>query len=151
MPHVLVVASQTITSQHLIDAAVVRNAEEPCLFTLLALAVTEKTSTMSGLPAAATNVPYFGSAGADGYELARHQLGLAKQLFSRAGLRVRGEVGDPDPLAAVEKFLSDTDVAVDEIMISTLPSAVSHWLRMDVPSRLRRRLSQPVVVVTGRG
>ena len=151
MPHVLVVASQTLTNQHLIDAAIARNAEEPCLFTLLALAVTQKASTMSGLTAAATNVPHFGSAGVDGYELARHQLGLAKQLFSRAGLRVRGEVGDPDPLAAVEKVLANTDVAVDEIMISTLPSTVSHWLRMDVPSKLRRRFQQPVVVVTERG
>ena len=37
--------------------------------------------------------------------------------------------------------------AFDEIIVSTLPTHVSHWLRMDLPTRVRR-LGVPVTIVT---
>lgn len=63
-----------------------------------------------------------------------------------AGAVASGEIGDPDPVAAVRDALRS--VEVDEIILSTLPAGISRWLGQDVPSRLRGSVTQPVVVVT---
>ena len=57
-----------------------------------------------------------------------------------------GEVGDPDPLTAVETVL-EHDLAFDEVIVSTLPAGISRWLRMDLPSRLARLTEIPVTTV----
>jgi hypothetical protein len=66
-------------------------------------------------------------------------------LVEAAGTRVQAVIGDTDPLEAVRAFLTTTEV--DEVVVSTLPQRVSHWLRRDVPSRLKA-LGLPVTVVT---
>jgi hypothetical protein len=66
-------------------------------------------------------------------------------LEAAAGTRIDAVVGDADPLEAVRELLATTDV--DELILSTLPQRVSHWLRRDVPARLRA-LGIPVTVVT---
>jgi hypothetical protein len=63
-----------------------------------------------------------------------------------AGAVASGEIGDPDPVAAVRDALRS--VEVDEVILSTLPAGISRWLGQDVPSRLRGSVTQPVVVVT---
>ena len=62
------------------------------------------------------------------------------------GATADGEIGDRDPVAAVRDASRGRDVA--EILLSTLPTGVSRWLRQDVPSRLRGACSEPIVVVT---
>ena len=62
------------------------------------------------------------------------------------GADAAGEVGCADPVAAAQDAIRA--VAVDEIILSTLPSGVSRWLGQDVPARLRRAVSVPVTVVT---
>jgi hypothetical protein len=66
-------------------------------------------------------------------------------LETAAGRRVDAVIGDSDPVEAVRQFLTTT--RVDEVIVSTLPQRVSHWLRRDVPSRLEA-LGLPVAVVT---
>jgi hypothetical protein len=56
-------------------------------------------------------------------------------------------IGDSDPFVAVEDAV--TRLAVDEIIISTLPARVSQWLRRDLPHRARA-FGLPVTVVTAR-
>jgi hypothetical protein len=68
-------------------------------------------------------------------------------LEEAAGGRVEGLVGAEDPFVAVSAAL-EADV-YDEIIVSTLPARVSHWLRIDLPARVRR-LGLPVTVITAK-
>ncbi len=55
------------------------------------------------------------------------------------------EVGGHDPFAAIARVMERS--SFDEIIISTLPNSVSRWLKMDLPSRVERAFSIPVVVI----
>ena len=66
-------------------------------------------------------------------------------LEEAAGGHVEGVVGDTDPLVAVRDAVQR--LGFDEIIVSTLPAHVSHWLRRDLPSRVQQ-LGLPVTVVT---
>lgn len=68
-------------------------------------------------------------------------------LEEAAGDRVEGLVGAEDPFLAVTEALAAR--SYDEIIISTLPERISHWLRIDLPARARR-LGLPVTVVTAK-
>jgi cell pole-organizing protein PopZ len=82
------------------------------------------------------------------YALAERRLEEARVRFSALGIDVGGEVGDPDPFKAVSKVMERRQF--DEVVLSVLPSTVSQWLRLDVPSRVERKYKVPVVTVPGR-
>lgn len=68
-----------------------------------------------------------------GREEAKEQLDAAlASLSEAAGCNVTGEVGDADPLAAIQDALSPD--RFEEIVISTLPRRISRWLRLDLTS-----------------
>ncbi len=79
------------------------------------------------------------------YDLAEWRLERARERFRALGIEVGGEVADPDPFKAVGKAMEDREL--DEVVISTLPSAVSQWLRLDLSSRVQRRHGVPVFTV----
>jgi hypothetical protein len=66
-------------------------------------------------------------------------------LEQAAGGHVDGVVGNNDPFVAVREAV--TNIGFDEILISTLPARVSHWLRRDLPRRVEQ-FGLPVTVVT---
>jgi hypothetical protein len=76
----------------------------------------------------------------------RNNLALAIPLLEEAtGTTVRGIVGDPDPFSAVQLAMQET--SYDEVVISTLPTRISRWVKRDLPQRVER-LGVPVTVVT---
>jgi hypothetical protein len=65
-----------------------------------------------------------------------------------AGVRARrGLLGESDPFHAVTGALAGG--RFDDVIISTLPARVSHWLHVDLPARVQR-LGIPVTVVTAK-
>jgi hypothetical protein len=88
------------------------------------------------------------SRAATAYELAEKRLEAARSRLSGLGVPVGGEVGDEDPLTAVGEVLAQREF--DEVIVSTLPKAISHWLRTDLPSRIQRKHHLPVTTVTAR-
>jgi len=66
-------------------------------------------------------------------------------LSDAAGGPVEGIVGSSDPVAAVEDAINLR--GFDEVIISTLPSKLSHWLRLDLPSKITGT-GLPVTTVT---
>ncbi len=69
------------------------------------------------------------------------QLGLIAEL----GVSATGEVGEADPVAAIEAALTREPAAA--VILSTLPPGSSRWLRSNVPSGVGRRVSVPCSVV----
>ena len=63
------------------------------------------------------------------------------------GGHVEGIVGDAEPLAAIQDAINLH--GFDEIIISTLPTRVSRWLKLDLPSKAAG-LGLPVTTVTAK-
>jgi hypothetical protein len=58
------------------------------------------------------------------------------------GIDAEGRVGDPDPFRAIEDVLERE--RFDEIVLSTLPPALSRWMASDLVQRLTRNFHVPV-------
>ena len=76
---------------------------------------------------------------------AQTRLDRSLTRLREAGISARGEVGDADPLQAIEDALRT--FGPDEIVISTHPQGRSHWLERGVVSGARDRFAVPVTHV----
>jgi len=74
-------------------------------------------------------------------ERLERSLGHLREL----GVQARGEVGDGDPLQAMEDALRT--FGADEIIISTHPEGRSHWLERGVVMKARERFAVPITHV----
>jgi hypothetical protein len=133
---VLVVAHRTAATPALLEAVRERAARSPATFTLLVPAVAHGLHKVVD------------PEDADEGE-ARAVLELALPLMSEAaGHQVEGLIGDSEPLAAIQDAVNLE--GFDEIIISTLPTRVSRWLHLDLPSKAAG-LGLPVTTVTAKG
>jgi hypothetical protein len=81
--------------------------------------------------------------------LARERMESALESLRDLGAGFDGKVGVERPMDAVMDILRERHF--DEIIVSTLPHAVSHWLRMDLPARVARYSGLPVHHIVGTG
>ena len=71
----------------------------------------------------------------------------AVNTLREAGLDVEGRLGDPDPVAAVQDAANSE--SFDELIVSTLPTHLSKWLRVDLPRKAAHATGLPVTHVVG--
>ena len=132
---VLVVAHRTAATPTLLDAVRERAQRGPATFTLLV------PHTSPGLHRVVDPED-------QGTAEAQAVLELALPLLEEAaGGPVEGIIGDPEPLAAIQDAVNLR--GFDEIILSTLPSRVSRWLRLDLPAKLTG-LGLPVTTVVAK-
>jgi hypothetical protein len=129
----LVVANQTLGGEHLIARIRERMAAEPSSFHIVVPA-TPLAGHATWKEGEATSV-------------AQARLDRAIATLRELGADVRGEVGDANPLLAIEDALRAG--RFDEIILSTLPPGPSRWLKLDLPNRVRERFAVPVTHLIG--
>jgi hypothetical protein len=125
-PGILIVAHRTAATPALLERVRARAAAGRCHFTLLVPRPLWDPDTEESALTLELAIPL---------------------LEEAAGGRVEGLVGDTDPFHAVAGALEGGRYA--EVIISTLPARVSHWLHIDLPSRVQH-LGFPVTVVTAK-
>src|SRR3712207_2753793 len=132
---VLVVAHKTAATPALMDAVRERAARGSATFTLL-------------IPKAVHGVTRVADPEDAPDDETRDLLELALPLLEEAaGGRVEGLIGVSTPIEAIQDAVNLH--GFDEIIISTLPSRVSKWLHLDLPSKLNG-LGLPVTTVTAK-
>jgi hypothetical protein len=131
---ILVVANRTADSPELIAALRERSKHASASFTLLVPAVPHGLAWAADMKA--------------GWSEAVERAERAAARIRRAGIDLDEViVGDPDPYAAVGDVLHLRDF--DAVVVSVLPRAISRWLAVGLPARLRRTIDLPVSQVTG--
>jgi hypothetical protein len=79
---------------------------------------------------------------------ARASLDAAMAQFSGLDADAEGEVGDGNPMLAIEDAIRDHG-PFDEIVISTFPKGLSKWLKVDLPHRAEAAFGIRVTHVVG--
>lgn len=108
--NILVIANRTAMSDTLEETMRARVGERPARFTLV-------------IPA---------GRGLEGRRAVEQMNAHMREI----GLEVHSVAGDPDPLRAVLEVYSPAEF--DEIIVSTLPSWGSRWMRSGLPQRIER-------------
>jgi GABA permease len=130
MRRYLVVAHQTLDAPELMDTIRDRMAAGPSIFHLV--------------------VPLYYGDGVTWDEgrvrvEAEHRLDEILMRYAAEGIPANGEVGDHDPVYAVDTVLRRQGPGhYDEIIISTLPARFSKWLGRDAPTRIAKMTEVPV-------
>jgi hypothetical protein len=132
---ILVVANKTAATPALLDAVRERASRGPCEFTLLVPNATHGLHKVVDPEDQSQNE-------------AETTIELALPLLEEAaGGPVDAMIGVPEPLAAIQDAVNLH--GFDELIISTLPTRVSKWLKLDLPHKVAA-LGLPVTVVTAR-
>jgi len=133
MANILVVANRTAESEELRQALTERAAKgDSPKFTLV-------VPSAHGLAKAA-------NPDQDAPEAQSH-VDNAVAKFREAGLEIEGRLGDPDPVAAVQD--AHNMGSYDEVIVSTLPTHLSKWLRVDLPRKAEAATGLPVTHIVG--
>jgi nucleotide-binding universal stress UspA family protein len=128
MRRYLVVANQTLGGEALAEKVRASVVSQPCRFHIL-------------VPATPPQEHLTFTEG-EANAIAQKRLDMALAQFRELGADVDGEVGVANPLHAIEDVFMREQF--DEIILSTLPSGLSRWLKLDLPSRVADKFGLPV-------
>jgi GABA permease len=129
---VLVVANETVEGEELLS-------------TISTLALSERTQFLVVCPALNSRLKTFTSDEDPAREAAQQRLDVTLARLASVGITARGEVGDGDPLVAVDDAVRT--FGPSEIVISTHPPGRSNWLEKGVVDAVRARYDVPVTHV----
>jgi hypothetical protein len=96
-------------------------------------------------PALNTPLKHWASDDDQARDAAQERLDSSLARLREAGVEARGEIGDGEPLQAIEDALRT--FGADEIIISTHPEGRSNWLEKGVVSGARERFAVPITHV----
>jgi hypothetical protein len=126
----LVVANQTLGGEHLVEEVQQCLRSEPCHFHLVVPATPPTDHVWTE---------------AECRRIAQERLGRALSTFRELGAEAEGEVGDANPMLAIEDALRGEQF--DAIILSTLPPGASRWLKKDLPHRVEGKFGLPLIHV----
>jgi hypothetical protein len=129
---VLVVANETVGGDELMSA-------------ISELALGSKTEFLVVCPALNSRLKTWTSDEDPARAQAQKRLVATLARLSSVGIEARGEVGDVDPLVAIEDAVRA--FRPNEIVVSTHPEGRSNWLERGVVSAVRERFDVPVTHV----
>ena len=129
---VLVVANETVGGQELLSA-------------ISTLAISQKTTFRVVCPALNSRLKTFTSDEDPAREAAQLRLDATIARLASVGIDATGEVGDGDPLVALDDAVRT--FGPNEIVISTHPPGKSNWLERGVVDSVRARYDVPVTHV----
>jgi len=129
---VLVIANETVAGRKLHDA--IRRAT-----------LGQPSQVLVVSPALNSPLRHFVSDEGKARQAAQDRLNGSLHALADAGIEASGEVGDADPLQAIEDALRT--FGADEIIISTHPEGRSNWLEKGVVSGAQQRFTVPITHV----
>jgi len=129
---ILVIANETVAGDTL--HAMIRQKSEGY-----------RTNVLVVAPATPSPLQHLASDDEPGRRAARERVDASLTKLRGAGFSAQGQVGDPDPLQAIEDALRT--FGPDEIIISTHPEGRSHWLERGIVEHARDRFAVPITHV----
>ena len=130
--HILVIANETVGGDELL--AILRDRSA---------GVNERVLVVC--PALNSPVRTWASDEDGARSAAQDRLDASLARLRRDGVQAQGEIGDGDPLQAIEDALRT--FGADEIVISTHPEGRSNWLERNVVGAARERFDVPITHV----
>jgi hypothetical protein len=143
MTRILVVANQTLGCPELEEALEPHLAGAAEFFLVAPIAPMEGERQWD-YPAIDRYIP---SPEQIAHALAGARLEHELDQLRKRGSTAQGEVVDHDPVARVRELLDQSQF--DSVIVCTLPTRLSHWLRVDLPGRLTRATTVPVHHIPG--
>ena len=129
---ILVVANETLSGAALRDEIERRAADD-------------ETEVFVVTPALNTKLRHWTSDDDHARAKAYERLQAMLDALDRDGFKATGDVGDGDPVQALEDGLRV--FGAEEVIVSTHPPGRSHWLERDVVERARERFDVPITHV----
>jgi len=129
---ILVIANETVGGEALRDRIEERGAGH-------------RTEVLVVCPALNTPLRHWASDEDPARAQAQQRLRASLERLEQEGIHASGEIGDGDPLQAIEDALRT--FGADEVIISTHPEGRSHWLERGVVTNARERFAVPITHV----
>jgi len=135
MRRILVIANRTCPCEPLSEEIVTRAARGP-------------TEVLIVAPALNSRIRHLFSDADAAVAAAEERLAATVESLRQSGVRATGGVGDADPAQALEDALRE--FPAEELIISTHPAGLSHWLERGLLERAQERFAGPVTHIVSR-